>query len=239
MNNQKNVKRPAKMVQTEKTKTFRKDYPVCDSARKIMIEEILHDFMNYATSNYYDEEKASVIEEFVDDHGLKEKKRHNLFDNLFWWEMLFQTNPRAIDEYLLENNNYYKAKPFMKSWLKECSNAMPKFYFIGHKFHDNFFIAVDILTEKPIQVIVCTPIATPPKKGEIAAGILLPLGGNLYTPLVDLYHFDYEAREAMASCLREHYSTYLKDYPMHEAYIHVISVMLQIEYTVSFQKQEI
>jgi hypothetical protein len=76
---------------------------------------------------------------------------------------------------------------------------------------------------------VYDPTAMPPKKGEIAMGILIPLGGGLHFPIIDFYHFDYEAREAIASRLHHHYDKHLKNSTLHEAFIHVASVMLQIE----------
>jgi hypothetical protein len=70
---------------------------------------------------------------------------------------------------------------------------------------------------------VYDPTAVPPKKGEIAMGTLLPLGGELFFPIVDFYHFDYEAREAMASCLHHHYDKFLKTTSLNEVFIHVLS----------------
>ncbi|CAH2713823.1 hypothetical protein BACCIP111895_00977 [Neobacillus rhizosphaerae] len=105
-------------------------------------------------------------------------------------------------------------------------------------YNDRFFVVIDILTEKPLDVIVYDPIAIPPKKGEIVMGTLIPLGGGLFFPIVDFYHFDYEAREAMASCLHHHYDEYLKNSTIQEAFIHVLSVMLQIESIIFIDNQE-
>ncbi|WHY64967.1 hypothetical protein [Neobacillus sp. SuZ13] len=82
------------------------------------------------------------------------------------------------------------------------------------------------------------PIAIPPKQGEIAMGTLIPLGGGLFFPIIDFYHFDYEAREAMASCIHHHYEKHLKTSSMKEAFFHVVSVMLQIERIIFMQNQE-
>lgn len=57
-------------------------------------------------------------------------------------------------------------------------------------------------------------------QGEIAMGTLIPLGGGLFFPIVDFYHFDFETREAMASCLHHHYEKYLKTSSMKETFFH-------------------
>jgi hypothetical protein len=69
-------------------------------------------------------------------------------------------------------------------------------------------------------------------------GTLIPLGDGLFFPIIDFYHFDYEAREAMASCLHHHYDKFLKTSSMKEAFIHVLSVMLQIERIIFTENQE-
>lgn len=120
----------------------------------------------------------------------------------------------------------------------ECAKVLPKIFFIVHKFHNRNFIAFDILTSQLLQVIVSDPTAKTPKQGEIAAGILLHLGGNLHIPIVDFYHFDYRAREALASCLREHFYSYSKNSSPQETYLHVLSIMLQIEKTIPLEKQK-
>jgi len=125
----------------------------------------------------------------------------------------------------------------ISSWLRECEKAVPKFYFIGHKYNDRVFVAIDILTEVPLDVIVYDPIAFPPKKGEIAMGTLIPLGGGLHFPIVDFYHFDYDARKAIASYFHHYYEKHLKSSTMYEAFIHVLSVMLQIERIIFMENQ--
>ena len=69
-------------------------------------------------------------------------------------------------------------------------------------------------------------------------GTLMPLGGGLYFPITDFYHFDFEAREAIANCLHHYYDKYLKNFSMHEAFIHVLSAMLQIEKIIFMENQE-
>ncbi|AGK54082.1 hypothetical protein [Bacillus sp. 1NLA3E] len=234
MKKQKATENLFSMVQTDmKAKKFRKDYPVSEKLSEEMVNVVFRDFMMYAINQYYDDENLSILQEFLEEHSLKVDKRQSLLDNLFWWKVLCYSggNNRnsCIEDYIFENFSRFRNRPLITSWLRECDKAAPKFYFIGHQFNDRLFAAVDILTEKPLSIIVCDPNAISPKNGELAVGTLLPLGGDLYFPIVDFYHFDYEAREAMSSCLHYHYYKHLKNSTMHEAFLHVLSVMLQIE----------
>lgn len=244
MNNQQAVENVVPMVQSEKTaKTFRMNYPVSEKLREEMVNGVFRDFMNYCLNEYYNDENLSELIEFVEDHDPKEDKKQALLDNLFWWQITCQyelnnQKRNCIHDYIAEHRIYFYNRPFMTSWLRECGNVVPKFYFIGHQFNDRYFIAIDILTRESLQVIVCDPNAVTPKNGELIAGILLPLGGDLYFPIVDFYHFDYKSREEMASCLQHHYKKYLKNSTMHEAFLHVLSIMLQIERIISIEKQE-
>lgn len=228
------------MVQSDaKAKTFRKDYPVSESLREEMVK-VFREFMIYTLNNHYNDENLLMLNEFIEDHYPKLEKRQSLLDNLFWWKIMHKSERKkfmsCFEEYLSDNIIRFKTRPFMNSWLRECDKVVSKFYFIGHQYNDRNFVAVDILTREPLDVIVCDPTALPPKQGELAAGTLLPLGGGLYFPIIDFYHFNYNAREAIASCLQHHYDKYLKNFSMHEAFLHVLSVMLQIEKTIDFEK---
>ncbi|MEH7074594.1 hypothetical protein [Neobacillus drentensis] len=242
MGKQGTVEKIAEFVQSStKTKTFRGDYPVSEDLRHVMVNEVFRDFMIYTIDLYYDCENLSPLQEYVEEHSPKTEKRQGLLDNLFWWRLLYDisSNPAnsCFNHYISDNPMKLRDRPFIKSWLRECNNAVPKFYFIGHQYNDRVFVAIDFLTHKPLDVIVYDPIAIPPKQGEIAMGILIPLGGGLYFPMVDFYHFDYEAREAMASCLHHHYDKFLKNSTLIEAFLHVLSVMLQIEKTIFLQEK--
>ncbi len=243
MGKQETVEKIVEFAQSlTKTKTFRHDYPVSEDLRHVMVSEVFRDFMIYAFDLFYDNENLSLLKEYVAEHNPKSEKRQGLLDNLFWWRLIYDSSLNLVnscfDNYISENVNTLRDRPFIKSWLRECNKAVPKFYFIGHKYNDRFFVAIDILTQKPLDVIVYDPTAIPPKKGEIAMGLLIPLGGGLYFPIVDFYHFDYEAREAIASCLHHHYDKFLKNSTLMEAFIHVLSVMLQIESIIFMQNQE-
>ena len=238
MQKQKAVKNVLELVQSDwKAKTFRSDYPVSEDLREVMVNEYIRDFMIYAIDEYYHDENLSLLKELVDDLQPSKEKHQGLLDNLFWWDLLYQSTRkpklRCMDDYIAQKNHMLRNKPFITSWLKECNRAVPKFYYVGHTYNDRAFVAIDVLAEETMDVVIYDPTACPVKKGEFIAGTLLPLGGGLFFPIVDFYHFDYQAREAMASCIHHHYEKYLKTSTLHEAFIHVLSVMLQIEKIIS------
>jgi hypothetical protein len=242
MKNQKAIENLVTMVQTEeKAKIFRMDYPVSEELKGEMVNKVFCDFMIYALDQYYHEENISVLEEFVEEYKLKEDKKESLLQNLFWWQLLNHPGQiktkSCINEYIYNNFTRLRNRPFIKSWLKKCDKAEPNFYFIGEQFDDALFVAIDLLSQKPHLVIVCDPTAIPPKHGELAWGTLLPLGGGLFFPIIDFYHFDYESREAMASCFHYHYEKYSKKYDKNETFLHVLSIMLEIERIISLEKQ--
>ncbi|MGG3563217.1 hypothetical protein ABES03_16630 [Neobacillus rhizosphaerae] len=234
MQRQKAVKNVFELVQSDlKAKTFRTDYPVSEELRQVMVDEYIRDFMIYAIDEYYHDENLSILKELVDDLQPSKEKRQGLLDNLFWWHILYQSTRkpklRCMDDYIAQKKHLLRVEPFISSWLKECNSAVPKFYYVGHKYNDRAFVAIDILAEETMDVVVYDPSAVPVKRGEFIAGTLLPLGGGLFFPIVDFYHFNYEAREAIACCIHHHYEKYLETSTLHEAFIHVLSVMLQIE----------
>lgn len=242
MSNRATLDKVVELVQSDvKSKRFRPDYDVSEELRGEMVSEVFRDFMMFALDRYY-EDCLPMLKAYVDEHHPRRKKRAGLIHNLFWFRMLYDAslNPKnnSFEAYISENYQYLLKKPFMISWLRECAKAVPKFYYVGHKYNDHVFVAIDVLEEKPLDVIVYDPAASPPEKGEFAMGMLIPLGGGLYFPIVDFYHFDYQAREAMASCLHHHYHKYLEDSTLHEAFIHVLSVMLQIERIIFTKEKE-
>jgi hypothetical protein len=242
MGNEQTAEKVVEFVQSEtKTKTFRLDYPVSEELRDVMVTEVFRDFMIYATDLYY-AEYFPTLKEYVDEHEPKMEKRETLVKNLFWWRILFESSMNlkesCIEDYISENYPSLRKRTFMISWLKECGKAFPKFYYVGYKYNDRVLVLIDILEEKPLDVIVCDPFAISPKKGEIVMGTLLPLGDGLHFPINDFYHFDFEAREAIAACLHHYYDKYLKNSTIQEAFIHVLSAMLQIERMVFLKNHE-
>jgi thiol-disulfide isomerase/thioredoxin len=215
------------------TKTFRLHYPVSEELRRIMVSEVFRDFMIDVVQLNYDA-CLLLLNEFAAEHDVREEKWNDVLHNIFWCKVFYDSNEdfwnSCIADFIYKNNDRLKNTPILISWLETCAKAVPKFYFIGHKYNDRVFVAIDILDEKPLNVIVYDPLAVSPKKGEIAAGLLIPLGDGLYFPIVDFYHFDFEAREAIANCFHFHYDKYLKinDTP-YDIFLNVFSTMLQIE----------
>jgi hypothetical protein len=69
-------------------------------------------------------------------------------------------------------------------------------------------------------------------------GTLIPLGDGLYFPIVDFYHFDFEARQEITNYIFYYFDKFLKNSTMNEAFILVLSAMLQIERLVYLDNQE-
>lgn len=223
------------------TKIFRHDYPVSDELRKVMVNEVFTDYMKFAFERYYNE-FFSLLREFAENHHLEGEKRDELVHNLFWWRLLYDSSSNlglsCIEEYIAVHYHSLRKRPILISWLRECDKVVPKFYHVGYKFNDRVLVVTDFLTEKTLNVIVHDPLAIPPKKGEIVMGTLIPLGDNLFFPIIDFYHFSYEARRDIAMNLHHYFYKHLKTSPMHEAFIHVLSAMLQIERFITIENQE-
>jgi hypothetical protein len=242
MEKRETVEKVVEFAQSEtNTKTFRLDYPVSDELREVMVSEVFRDFMVYALDYYYTD-YLPFLEEYVDEHRPRVEKRDILVNNLFWWRILYDSSlnfgKSCIDDYISENYHWLSKRPILMSWLKECKKAIPKFYHVGYKYNERVLIVTDILEGKTLNVTVHDPRAIPPKIGEIVMGTLILLGDGLYFPIIDFYHFDYEARQEIANHIFHYYDKHLKTSSMHEAFIHVLSAMLQIERFVSIDNQE-
>lgn len=231
------VEKVVEFAQSEtKTKIFRPNHPVSDELRQVMVNEVFRDFIKYAWDHYYTD-CLPILKEYVDDHNPKKEKRQLLLKNLFWWKIFYDSSRNfresCLEDYIEENDHWLSKRPILISWLRECGKAIPKFYYVGHKYNDRVLVVIDTLEEKPLDVIVYDPNAVQPKKGEIVMGTLIPLGDDLYFPINDFYHFDFKARQEIAMHLHYYYDKHLKSSTMHEAFIHVLSAMLQIESIVS------
>lgn len=230
-------------VQSEtKTKTFRLDYPVSDELRKVMVDEIFSDFKDFALDLYYDDYRPLLME-YVDEHRPRTAdKKYGLLKNIFWWRMLYECSinlkENPMVSYITANHHEFRKRPFVKSWLRECSKQIPKFYYVLSIFSNRKLSVMDIMTQEILDVVICEPLSTPPIQGEVILGTLMPMGGGLHFPVVDFYHFDYEAREKIVPLLGYYYDKYLKNSTMHEAFIHVLSTMLQIERIVCLDNLE-
>lgn len=222
-----------KFVQTDShSKVFRQDHPMSDQLREKIVGELTNDFIKYAIEQNYMSYCPPLVE-YVVDHHTKKEKQEILLNNLFWWRLLYEAHVRhdegCVGAYIAENNYSLRKRPILLSWLREWKKAVPKFYYVGYKYNDRVFVVVDILEEKMLDVVVYAPHPISPKTGNIIMGTLIPIGDGLYFPVVDFYHFEFEAREAIAKNLLHHYNKHLTTSTMYEAFIHVLSVVLQIE----------
>lgn len=228
----KKVKKVMKFAQSEsRAKQFRHDYPITDELKQVLLTEVFRDFTKYVVERYYST-YTSMLEEFVEGHFPRKEKRESLELNLFWWQIYYhanQNNMSCVEDYIADNYHDLSNKPLITSWLREWDKAVPKFYHVGYKYNDRVFVVTDLLTAKTLDVIVYAPYAVPPKKGEIVMGTLLPIGDALYFPIIDFYHFDFEAREEIARHIIHYYQKHLKTTTMHEAFIHVLSAVLHVE----------
>lgn len=216
-----------------KTKIFRHDYPITEELRQSLVLGVAKDFMEY-NQYLYNNIYLAVLEEYAEDHHVRSEKNKDLMGNLFFWRLLYDTNQLNdhdfVEGYISEKYSQLRKSPLILSWLREWKKAVPKFYYVGHQTVDCSFVMIDMVEEEPIEVIMYDPLTTMPKNGEIVMGTLLPLGDDLYFPVTEFYRFDNEAREYIVRTLLHHYHVYnQKTSTKYEAFIHVLSVMLQIE----------
>jgi hypothetical protein len=236
------IEKVVPFAQSEKNaKKFRNDLPVSDELRKVMLNEVMLDFMKYAWECCY-LEYLPILKEYVKDHDPKEEKQYGLVKNLFWWKIFYESSQNFrnsfIEDYITDHYSKLSKTPILISLLRECQKSISKFYFVGYKFNDYNLVVMDILDEKPLNVTILDPLAIAPRQGEIVMGTLLPLGYGLFTPIIDFYHFDYEARKDIVMCIHHYHDQHLNTSSMHDAFIHVLSAMLQIERLVFLEQQE-
>ncbi|TCP19931.1 hypothetical protein EV207_1575 [Scopulibacillus darangshiensis] len=226
---------------SQSQKQFRQDQPVSNDLRSMM-GDVHRDFTKYMMEQHFDDVQ-SLLKEYIDDHHPIEEKRQALQNNLFWWKILNDGGQElkwnCTDGFIGENYHRFIDKPLITSWLREWDKAVTKFYYVGYKHSDRIFVVFDILEDKMLDVIVKDPGVVSPGQGEIVAGTLIPYGGGIYAPITDFYRFNYEAREAIGGTFRHHYDTYLKANSLPAAFIHVLSVMLQIERRIALKLQRI
>ncbi|MGP4107990.1 hypothetical protein [Virgibacillus sp. L01] len=227
------IEKVAEFAQSEsKAKQFRHDYPIPDEMRQVLLTEEFRDFTWYVLERNFTE-YSLMLQEFIDEHCPDSEKRQVLEMNLFWWQVLYHSSQdvseSCVEDYIAENAHRLNDKPLITSWLREWDKAVPKFYYVGYKYNDRVLVLIDMLTTKTIDVMVYDPTAVPPKTGEIVMGTLIPIGDALYFPIIDFYHFDYASRKEIAVTFDHHHKNHMKDATIYEAFIHVLSVLLQIE----------
>ncbi|ASK61841.1 hypothetical protein CFK37_06545 [Virgibacillus phasianinus] len=225
-------KKPAvKFAQPQSKTDFHRNYSISREVNEMLDEEYWI-FTKYVMDRNY-AGIYSMLHEYIDDHHPHEEKRMSLEHNLFWWQVLCDSSKHAemsfVEDYISENFHRLRDRPLTTTWLREWKKAIPKFYYVDYKYSDRVLVVVDLLTEETLDVIVYDPLAVPPKKGEIVMGTLIPIGDALYFPIIDFYHFDFAAREHITRNLHHYYNKHLKNASMLGAFIHVLSIVLQIE----------
>lgn len=214
-----------------KSKSFRHNYPISEKLRHVMVDEVFRDFNKYAIDRNY-QFYLPIMKVFLDDHHVKKEKLPELELNLFWWRLLFDLNlnvTNSVEDYIAKNIKRLSKQPFLISWLRECKRATPKFYRVGDLHNNEVLDVTELLTKETFEVLIEVSQVISPIKGEIVIGTLLPLGAHLFFPVTDFYHFDYKARVVIAQNLHYYFDKHLKESNIHEAFINVLSAMLQIE----------
>ncbi|CAG9620254.1 hypothetical protein [Sutcliffiella rhizosphaerae] len=213
-------------------KEFRHDLPVSEELKEVLLIKIYNELAQDIVQKHFSEAR-SVLEAFIDEHRISGEKRPALLQNLFWWRILYQVNHGMevpfVEDYIAKNITFLKDKPLITSWLKEWEKAVTKFYYVGYMYNNRNMVLVDILTNETLDVVIYDRTAIPPKSGEIVLGTLLPIGDGLYFPIIDFYHFDYQAREHVARQVKRHLTAHFENSSLLETFIHLLSQALQIE----------
>ncbi|WP_091482761.1 hypothetical protein [Gracilibacillus orientalis] len=189
-------------------------------------------FVKYAYQRYLPD-LSPVFEEFANDYNIPTNKHDPVVENLFWWRLAYEVklNPsfNCFRDFVNENQRYFQKWPVLKSWFREWQLAVPAYYFIGNQFGANSFVAVDIETEKTLEIFLPLPTFSSPEQGSIAAGILLPFCDSLYFPIGEFYQFDIRTRGDVARHLR-HYQEQLRDEEdRYEVFMRIFSSLLKVE----------
>ncbi len=219
------------------TKTFRNDYPISNELRQIMMGEVFSDFAKYSMEQYYDV-YLPISKVFIGDHDLQQEKRESMEINLFWWRLFYDSTMNVanfVEEYIAEHYYSLKKRPILISWLREFTNAMPQFYQVEDNNDEGSVVLTDVLTEKTFNVMANDSQTIPMKQGEIIMGTLLPIGGSLFFPATAFYHFDFHANIAIAINVKYYYEMYSNISDIHEAFIHILSAVLQVEKILSLE----
>ncbi|MCA0972138.1 hypothetical protein LCM20_16140 [Halobacillus litoralis] len=214
--------------------TFSKETSYSDEWFDLVMGEWFPDFAQTIAREHFID-SLPAIDEFIEPHHIAPHKKDTLRHNLFWCRMNYvafvSQEWSYIDDYIEANADVLSEVPPSRSWLKEWTSIAHRFYFVGSKLSDRVLVLVDMITEQPVDVVVCDPHAVTPVQGSIVAGALVPLGDDLYFPIVDFYHFEYEARRPLGIAIRHYYPLYEKTTP-HETFMDVLSIALQIEHKV-------
>lgn len=217
------------------TKKFSNSLPTSKELKSYLYNEIHICFLNFIKDRYFID-IYPTLKQFADDHHILDEQEESFVLNLFWWHtlLLMKNNNISIVEEFIALNRNLSNKALVTSWLRKWEEITPRFYYIGHIYNEYAYVVIDILTEETFDVVVYDPSALPAKKGEVVVGTMLPIGDELYFPITDFYHFDLAANKEIISSLSHYYDKYLENSSIIQAFIHVLSVTLQIEQIISY-----
>lgn len=215
--------------QAERSNAFQPTYPISRATQKEFLD-VYQDVISFIMTQYF-HVFHPLLRSVSKDYNVSLEKRIDLEQQLFWLKITSEASQgnSVFEEYILETNMRYKKKPLIISWLREWNKAVPTFYYVSHKSTDHHLILVDLFQEEIKKVIIIHENITPIQEGEIVLGTLLPIGGNMYFPIVDFYHFEQRANSDVAAYIHEKFQQQDQNKDIHNLILEMMNVAITIE----------
>ncbi|GAA0459946.1 hypothetical protein [Alkalibacillus silvisoli] len=232
MNENQNKKISMFTQTSQKTKKYRHDYSMSMDLRDELLANV---FLKFAreTSHLYYEELRKGLKEFADEHDLPDEKAETVMNIVFWLRVLYElkTDPynNIVQDFIKNNENYFKKWPILKSWIQEWYNVTPNFYYISQRFGGNGNVAVDIKSETTLDIFYPFPNFSQPKQGALVAGILLPFCDSLYFPITEFYEFDQSTLQEVVPHIRHYFRELSHEPDQFETFLRMFSSLLKVE----------
>ncbi|WP_208592082.1 hypothetical protein [Gracilibacillus suaedae] len=211
---------------------FRHDKTMSEDLRGELLTNVYLKFVQYTYQQYLGD-LLPAFEEFADDCFAPPNKQEPIVENLFWWRLAYEVklNPsfNCFQDFVNENNSYFERFPVLKSWFEHWQHVIPSYYYIGNKFGANAFVAVNIETEKTVEIFLPVPTIPAPKQGSIVVATLLPYCDSLYFPIGLFYEFDGRARVDIARHLRLYQEQLSDEDDKYEVFVRMFSSLLKVE----------
>ncbi|MET3683174.1 hypothetical protein ABID56_001265 [Alkalibacillus flavidus] len=219
----------------ENTKTYRHEYSMSDNLRQELLSHVYLKFVHNIIAQFHDA-NGDALDNFINEHNVTKEKELTVRGLGFWTQILYniQHDPdhTILSDFERDNADYFNKWPILRSWLQEWRNVQPSFYYIYEPFGGNAHVAIDILTETPLEIFYPVPSFTMPQEKSIVTGILLPFCDGLYFPLTDLYPFDMDVRDDIIRHARPIYDQ-LNHEPNHlERFLLTFSSLLRLEHLI-------
>lgn len=156
----------------------------------------------------------SSADRFFDRLSIGEEEIEYYYPYYFWW-MVFCSrgkivNNRTIYQMFLQKNLWkYKKRPHLKEALLKWQYVIPSFYYIKEIGSERVFCLYDIFDQRQILKVVIIPQDTfkQPAKGDVLAGLVLPMVGGGYFSVVDLMIIPDKIRSPLISKLIRFYES--------------------------------